>query len=849
MQLTAGDKLGPYEILALIGAGGMGEVYKARDTRLDRIVALKTSKTGFSERFEREARAVAALNHPHICTLHDVGSNYLVMEYIEGTPLHGPLPVDQALKYAVQICDALDAAHRKGITHRDLKPANILVSKAGIKLLDFGLAKLGPTVRAEEATMTLALTGKGQVFGTLLYMSPEQINGQEVDTRSDIFSFGLVLYEILKGKRAFEGLTPSSVMGAILERPSPSISDVAPVELDRVLKRCLEKDRENRWQSARDLKAGLEWIAAAEPGRVAPGAGSRFRGSLWIAVSVLLGALGIVLWAPWRQEPPVAEPVRFQISGPQGRDIVNSAISPDGRQVAMTVAGSGGRNHVWIRSLESVEARELPDTDTNFGVPFWSFDSKWIVFGGSDRTLRKINVSGGPAEILCELKSVLAGGSWNSDGVILFGGPGGVTQVAASGGAPTTVVPIPLGIFPSFLPDQRHFIYTGQTTRDSAAVVAIGSLSAQATQQTAASLTDVSSPASNTASLSGAAYAPRGPTGDAHLVFRRGSALMAQSFDAERQVLLGGAVLVADRVAAFSVSTSNLIYRTARAPNSQLTWLSRAGLALTSFGEPGEFTSVALAPGSGRAALVRLGESGPDIWVADTGSGRMERFTSGGTASNPIWSADGEWIAYNVARGIYRKRSNGVGQEELLFAPDVPSFPNSWSVDGRYILLVAGSRGITALDVESRKAFPLWSNQFRHHDCQFSPDGRWIAYVSDESGRDEVYVQSFVPGAAGAAPTLGTRSPVSVGGGGIPSWRMDGRELVYTTPDQTLQAVAVNANPFSLGEPKLIFKIPSGVIFTRLSGDHQRVLAAMSMGQSGPAPLVVVLNWQAGLKK
>jgi len=312
---------------------------------------------------------------------------------------------------------------------------------------------------------------------------------------------------------------------------------------------------------------------------------------------------------------------------------------------------------------------------------------------------------------------------------------------------------------------------------------------------------------------------------------------------------LGGAVLVADRVATFSVSTSNLIYRTARAPNSQLTWLSRTGLVLNSFGEPGEFTSVALAPGSGRAALVRLAESGSDIWLADTASGRMERFTSSGTANNPIWSADGAWIAYVGSRRIYRKRSNGVGEEELLFAPDAPPVPESWSVDGRYFLSV-GTRGITALDVESRTAFPLLSNQFRHHDCQFSPDGRWIAYVSDESGRDEVYVQSFVPGAAGVAPTLGTRLPVSVGGGGMPSWRMDGRELVYTTPDQTLQAVAVNTNPFSLGEPKSIFKIPSGAIFTTLSGDHQRVLAAMSIGLSGPqAPLTVVLNWQAGLKK
>src|SRR6266853_3616188 len=271
MLLAAGTRLGPYEILSPLGAGGMGEVYKARDTRLNRTVAVKVSAAQFSERFEREAKAIGALNHPNICTLHDVGPDYLVMEYIEGAPLKGPLPVDQALKYATQICDALDAAHKKGITHRDLKPANILVTKAGVKLLDFGLAKVGPVVKADEATMTMALTGKGEILGTLYYISPEQLNGQDAGPQSDIFSFGLVLYEMLTGKRAFEGSTPASVIGAILERPAPSIADVAPPSLDRLLKRCLAKDPDDRWQTARDLKAELEWITSApESGSAVP---------------------------------------------------------------------------------------------------------------------------------------------------------------------------------------------------------------------------------------------------------------------------------------------------------------------------------------------------------------------------------------------------------------------------------------------------------------------------------------------------------------------------------------------------------------------------------------------------
>src|SRR5580658_7987557 len=310
MPLSAGDRLGPYEILAPIGAGGMGEVYKARDTRLDRIVAVKVSKTEFSERFEREARAIATLNHPHICQLYDVGPNYLVMEYVEGAPLKGPLPLDQALKYAAEICDALDAAHKKNITHRDLKPANILVTKSGVKLLDFGLAKVGTPLNAGEGTLTLALTSKGEILGTFQYMSPEQINGQEAGPQSDIFSFGLVLYEMLTGKRVFDGSTPASVIAAILERPAPSVADVAPPALDRVLKRCLEKDPENRWQSARDLKAEWEWIGNAPESGESPSP-SRLG---WTAAAVL-GLILIVVGALlWRATRPVEEPGVFKMS-------------------------------------------------------------------------------------------------------------------------------------------------------------------------------------------------------------------------------------------------------------------------------------------------------------------------------------------------------------------------------------------------------------------------------------------------------------------------------------------------------------------------------------------------------
>ena len=386
MPLSAGEKLGPYEILAPIGAGGMGEVYKANDTRLDRIVAIKTSKTEFSERFEREARAVAALNHSNICTLHDVGPNYLVMEYIEGTPLKGPLPIDQALKYAVQICDALDAAHKKGITHRDLKPANILVTKSGIKLLDFGLAKLSSAGQAAkspaDATFTMALTGKNEIVGTLYYMSPEQLqaqaNGQEIDGRSDIFSFGLVLYEMLTGKRAFEGSSPASVIAAIMERPAPSIAAVAPAALDRTLKRCLEKEPDNRWQTARDLKAELEWIAGApESGSAVPSQHKKSRlvwvlGAVVCAVAIALAGLAFIHF----REPALPElaGVQFLISPPEKTAIDYFKLSPDGRSLAFVTG-----DRVWIRPLKSLEAHPLAGTEGASQL-FWSPDNQFLAF-------------------------------------------------------------------------------------------------------------------------------------------------------------------------------------------------------------------------------------------------------------------------------------------------------------------------------------------------------------------------------------------------------------------------------------------------------------------------------------
>jgi len=428
MPLSAGEKLGPYEILAPIGAGGMGDVYKARDTRLDRIVALKVSKAEFSERFEREAHAVAALNHPNICTLHDVGSNYLVMEYIGGTSLKGPLPLDQALRYAVQICDALDAAHKKGITHRDLKPANILVAKSGIKLLDFGLAKIGQTVKPlGDATLTMALTGKNEMVGTLYYMSPEQLQaqatGQEIDGRSDIFSFGLVLYEMLTGRRAFEGSSPASVIAGIMERPAPSIADVAPPALDRVLQRCLEKDPDDRWQTVRDLKAELEWIAGAAP-EPAPANSTIRKGSRlpWIAAALLAVGFIAASWIAYRATRPAELKPLVRLDVDLGPDVslgstsgVAAILSPDGTRLVYVSKG-----RLFTRKLDQPKATELAGTD-GATAPFFSPDSQWVAFFAGGK-LKKLPIDGGPASYLGDA-SAGYGGSWSEDGSILFRQP------------------------------------------------------------------------------------------------------------------------------------------------------------------------------------------------------------------------------------------------------------------------------------------------------------------------------------------------------------------------------------------------------------------------------------------
>jgi serine/threonine protein kinase/Tol biopolymer transport system component len=865
MPLSAGDKLGPYEILEPIGKGGMGEVYRARDPRLNRDVAVKVSAAQFSERFEREAKAIAALNHPNICQIYDVGPNYLVMEYVEGSPLKGPLPLDQTLKYSAQICDALDAAHKKNIAHRDLKPANILVTKAGVKLLDFGLAKIGPTVKADEATMTMALTGKGEILGTLLYMSPEQVNGEEAGPSSDIFSFGLVLYEMLTGKRVFDGKSQASVIAAILERPAPSVAEMAPAALDRVLKRCLEKDPENRWQTARDLKAALEWISLEVP---APVLAPAKRQWLWQGIAAAFAVIvAVTAWALWPKPPAPVKSTRFQILLPENEDYGTwMAFSPDGRKLAFSTRGP--QRGIWVRDLETLETRHLAGTE-NAAALFWSPDSRFLAFGGGGQ-LRKIDVSGGPPQTLCEAGGV-GMGSWSRDGVIVFGGSaqGPLRRVPASGGVPTDITAVNrqhgevFHTSPIFLPDGRHFLYLLGGSPEVSGIY-VGSLDAKPEEQKRERLL---------ATRLSAGYTPSQDPAAGRLFFMRDTTLMAQPFDAGRLQLTGEPVAVAEKVGTsgfhgyFSVSPSGaLAYRTgAQSASFQLTWFDRQGKTQGTFGDLRPDQDIALSADGTRAAVRDgPGNANGDIWTLDFARGVRTRFTFRQSAgSNPIWSPDGSRIAFaagDLLDTLYEKASSGAGDEKELFKKQAEvKFPTSWSRDGRFFLYYTttgaqNGEDLWALPLEGdHKPVLLLGTKFNEREGSFSPDMRWIAYTSNESGQAEVYVRPFTTSGSSGAPSLGEgKWQVSKDGGRLAKWRADGKELIFRAPNGSPMAVDVTTTgaAFQAGVPKQLFALPPNVGDWDMTADGKRFLAAVPpVQQTAQTPITVVLNWDAGLKR
>ena len=799
MPLPPNSKLGPYEILAPIGAGGMGEVYRARDPRLNRDVAIKLSAARFTERFEREAKAIAALNHPNICHVYDVGPDYLVMEYIEGDSRQGPLPLDETLRIMHQIADALEAAHEKGITHRDLKPGNIKIKPDGtVKVLDFGLAKVSapPSSSGENSpTLTVGMTQAGMVLGTAAYMAPEQARGKEsVDRRADIWAFGVVFYELLTGHRLFEGEDTSSTLAAVIMR-EPDLAGVPP-QVAPLLRRCLQKDPKNR---LRDI--GDAWgLLAAEPAKVTPAAPappSRSRTLPWVAAVALLFLIAATaLWFLLRVKPPAGQVFRFQIATPGSAPAVFPTLSPDGRSIAF-VANHDGPDQLWVRALDTLESRALPGTD-GVTYPFWSPDGAYLGFFAEGK-LRKIAIAGGPPQTLCDSPSG-RGGAWNRAGVILFSnGPDSVIyRVSAAGGTPVPVTklaghsPGEGHRFPSFLPDGSHFFYNAGSDKPDDSGLFMSSLDGAPSVRVLADMTN-------------ALYAPAAPgSSTGHILFRREDTLMAEPFDARRFKTTGDMFPIAERVpsanigyGSYSVSENGILAYSSGgvATLRELAWIERSGKRLGLLGKPAAYAQMDVSRDEETLAVMIGTTSAADLWIEDISRAVLSRFTfRSGITRSPVWSPDGSHVFFGYQSGggysgdIFSKAAGGNVSEELLLHAGINGFPEDCSPDGKWLVFSEyGPK--TAADLwllpltGARKPVPYLQTPFNEANARFSPDGRWLAYESNESGSFQVYVQSV--------PANGSKYQVSSSGGRVPQWRRDGKELFYVSADRKLMAVPI----------------------------------------------------------
>ncbi len=893
MPILPGRRLGPYEILSAIGAGGMGEVYKARDTRLDRIVAIKVLPTHLAdrselrERFEREAKTIASLNHPHICTLYDTGHqddiDFLVMEYIEGETLaqrlqKGSLPIQQVLQYATEIADALDKAHRKGVTHRDLKPGNIMLTKTGTKLLDFGLAKLKQEVApanvplSELPTAIDPLTAHGTIVGTLQYMAPEQLEGKEVDARTDIFAFGTVVYEMATGKRAFEGKTQASVIGAIMSSDPPPISSLQPMTppaLDRVVKKCLAKETDDRWHAAKDLCDELKWIAGggSQAGVLLPTAAAKGfhalgqRGIiLSVGVLLLVAVASLATWNLKRAPSPPTQPVsRYVITLPSGQQLAGLengpavALSRDGTQLAY-VALQGGTQQIYLRAMDSLEARAIPGKEGAVN-PFFSPDGQWVGFCTGNK-LKKVSVSGGAALILGDAVSP-RGASWGSQGVIVFAptNVSAVQQVPDAGGTPH-----PLTRFekddvsqrwPEFMPGGKAVLFAASptTTNWTNAHVAVHSL---VTRERRNLVQEGTSPR----------YAPTG-----HLVYAQGGGLMAVAFDSQRLTATGAAVPAVESVMQSAVtgaaqysfsSTGSLVYVPGgiESAQSRLVWVSRNGAEQPVAAPARPFRGPRLSPDLRRVAMA-ITEQESQVWLYDLARDTTTRFTFVGSVNiNPVWTPDGKRIVFQSNRegtpNLFWQLADGSGGLERLVTSEYNNVPISWSQDGQ-LLAFAEINPTTGYDIwvlrmNDRKLQPFLQTPFNDTAPQFSPDGRWLAYTSDESGRFEIYVQPY--------PGPGGKWQISTEGGTEPVWNPSGRELFYRNGDK-MMAVDIATQPsFALGKPRMLFEgpylpTPGTTPNYDVSRDGQRFLMLKSNAreQAAPTQINVVLNWFEELKQ
>ena len=833
----------------------MGQVYRGLDTRLDRTVAVKVVFAQFGERFEREARAISALNHPHICTLYDVGAqdglSYLVMEYVEGKPLKGPLALDEALRLAIQMLGALDAAHRVGIIHRDLKPANVLVTKGGVKVLDFGLAKF---VKGSTGPDDATLTVHGQILGTPQYMSPEQVEGKDADARSDVFSFGLILHELLTGQRAFRAGSQAALMAAILKEEAPAIEGI-PAALARTLKKCLAKDADRRWQTAADLRDELGWIA--EAGEIAPKAIPRRALLPWVA-----GAAGVGAAATWairgKTSPSPQRTSRFRLAAPEGawpsRMLARQtlALSPVGGRVA-TIAINDAGPMVWVQHPDSILASALAGTEGASTV-FWSPDGQFIGFWAGGK-LKRIPAGGGTPLPICDLAEPWSA-AWGKNGTIITSiVRQAATVVTVSTGAITQWKP---ALWPHFLPDGDRLLYTNPDPSIGSHRAFAGELSTG--RETALMPTDTR-----------VIFAPdEAGSGQGYLLYGRGGTLLAQRFDADRLRVAGDPVPVAKEVpffqqtawSEFDASADGILIHSSGGQTAQLAWVDRSGQGAVALGSPRDFlANIRLSPDGRRVAadILDASSGNSDIWTYDLEQGTYERTTfNPGGEYVPVWSPEGTRIAFGAARAgpvqLRVKAASDRGDGEG-FQGAGQQFPNDWSGDGRWILFATSGGDVKGeiwlASVADRKFRPLLQSAFDTRFPTLSPNQQLLAFSVNDTGRTEIYVQRFE---GGDSPKLtGERRRVSLNGGANPRWRRDGKELFFLSPERELMAAEVKpGTAVELGTPKALFRLPAsyrslapGPPAYEASPDGKRFLV---LSRASSVQLHMVLNWQAGLR-
>lgn len=885
MAITIGQRLGPYEIIEQAGVGGMGEVYKARDTRLDRTVALKVlpdsfaGNSQFRERFEREAKAISSLNHGHICTLFDVGrengTSYLVMEFLEGETLaerltRGPIPFAETLQIAIQIASGLDSAHKQGLVHRDLKPGNIMLTGDGAKLLDFGLAKVQYSNGADALagiTQTTPLTGVNTILGTVQYMAPEQLEGKEADARSDIFAFGAIMYEMLTGRKAFEGSSSATLIAAIIERNPASISAIIPDTpplFVRLVQKCLSKDPSKRWQSASDLLDELRWISQAGsqvglPARVAARRKFKFDlaraiGAVFIVSTLVFAFLYYQQMTKKAPRPPVA---RYTVNIKQGlSNIFWPRISPDGRTIAFQAQDSTGTSRIWVRPINSLEAYPLLNTE-NAKRFFWSPDGRNVAFFVGNQ-LKRIPISGGQAQLVCQGPDG-SDGCWSVSDLIIFDGSLADTMkiVPAGGGVPraAALADTAAGEFgyawPWFLPDGKHFIFTCSVSNGAGRTRSADKIKLGSTESTN-SVTLYELPEN----IDRIEY-----SNDGYILFVTHDNLMGLPFDMEKLEVTGEPKPVAMKIGtatntyAFGVSNDGtLLYQTNNQSSmSQMVWVDRTGKEIRTIGKPGKLGDVSLSPDESKVAYSMMDDRAntPDIWIYDLKRNVPTRLTfDPSTDGSAVWSPDGRMIYFASDRNgqffrVYRKGANGLGDAELVHASDSSHVgPSDVTPDGKELLIhiVANGWDVGVLHLDdSKQVDVLYNSSFLEAMAKVSPNGKYVAYVSTESGRREVYVTRL--------DGTGGKWQISTEHATYPRWSADGSELYYLTYDNQLMAVEVHTTGnFEAGNPVELFRTRLDATTTAfypydVSDDGKRFLLSTQLSGADPGEIVVVQNW------